>query len=163
MNKVVLALAAAVWATPLAAQQAQSDSGAGMHQLLELVRSDFRTQKVAIVTAAMPFTEAQAGAFWPVYRQYEAELTALWDQRLALIKDYAQTYQAMTDEKAKQLAEGVLRLEDQQVKLRKKYFDRVSDAVGPVLAARFLQVENQIALLVGLQIAEEVPLIRKPE
>jgi hypothetical protein len=86
-----------------------------MHQLLELVRSDFRTQKVAIVTAAMPFTEQQAAAFWPIYRQYEAELTTLWDQRLALIKDYAQTYQAMTDAKATQLADGVLRLEDEQV------------------------------------------------
>ena len=39
--------------------------------------------------------------------------------------------------------EGILRLEDQQVKLRKKYFGRVSDVVGPVLAARFLQVENR--------------------
>jgi hypothetical protein len=163
MNRVVLALAAALWAAPLAAQEARADSAAGMHQLLELVRSDFRTQKVAIVTAAMPFTETQAGAFWPVYRQYEAELTTLWDQRLALIKEYAQTYQAMTDEKAKQLAETALRLEDEQVKLRKKYFDRISTAVGPVLAARFLQVENQIGALVSLQIAEEVPLIRKPE
>ncbi len=163
MKRVAVALAAALGATPLAAQQAQPAESAGMHQLLELVRSDFRTQKVAIVTAAMPFTEQQAGAFWPIYRQYEAELTTLWDRRLALIKDYGQTYQAMTDEKATQLAEGVLRLEDEQVKLRKKYFDRISKAVGPVLAARFLQVENQIALLVGLQIAEEVPLIRKPE
>ncbi|HXW05414.1 MAG TPA: hypothetical protein VD833_09285 [Vicinamibacterales bacterium] len=163
MKRVALALAATLGAAPLAAQEVQADSAAGMHQLLELVRSDFRTQKVAIVTAAMPFTEQQAAAFWPVYRQYELELTALWDQRLALIKDYAQSYQAMTDEKAKQLAEGALRLEDEQVKLRRKYHDRMSTAVGPVLAARFLQVENQIGALVSLQIAEEVPLIRKPE
>ena len=44
MNRAVLVLAAALWAAPLAAQQAQADSAAGMHQLLELVRSDFRTQ-----------------------------------------------------------------------------------------------------------------------
>ena len=163
MKRVALALAAALGAAPLAAQQAQPAESAGMHQLLELVRSDFRTQKVAIVTAAMPFTEQQAAAFWPIYRQYEAELTTLWDQRLALIKDYGQSYQAMTDAKATQLAETALRLEDDQVKLRKKYFDRISKAVGPVLGARFLQVENQIAALVSLQIAEEVPLIRKPE
>ena len=97
MKPTMRALAVTVLlAAPLAAQEAQPES-AGMHQLLELARSDFRTQKVAIVTAAMPLTEQQAAAFWPVYRQYEAELTALWDQRLALIKDYAQSYQAMTD------------------------------------------------------------------
>lgn len=155
MKRSIVALAvAALVAVPAVAQESP---------LLELARSDFRTQKVAIVTAAMQLTEEQSSAFWPVYRQYEAELTSLWDQRLALIKDYGQSYQTMNDEKAKQLAQGALRLEDQQVKLRKKYFDRMAKAVGPVLAARFLQVENQIAALVSLQIAEEVPLIRKPE
>ena len=99
MKNLAFALATALCVAPLAAQQAQQaqPESAGMHQLLELVRSDFRTQKVAIVTAAMRRTEPQAAAFWPVYRQYEAELTAIWDQRLALIKDYAATYQAMTD------------------------------------------------------------------
>jgi hypothetical protein len=105
----------------------------------------------------------QSSAFWPVYRQYEAELTTLWDQRLALLKDYGQSYQTMTDEKAKQLAEGALRLEDQQVGLRKKYFDRMSKTVGPIVAARFIQVEGQIAALVAVQLAEEVPLISKPQ
>jgi hypothetical protein len=133
------------------------------HPVLELARSDFRTQKVAIVTLAMKLDSMQSSAFWPVYRQYEAELTTLWDQRLALLKDYGQSYQTMTDEKAKQLAEGVLRLEDQQVNLRKKYFDRMSNALGPIVAARFIQVEGQIAALVAVQLAEEVPLISKPQ
>jgi hypothetical protein len=155
MKRSIVALAvAALVAGPAVAQESP---------LLELVRSDFRTQKVAIVTAAMQLNDDQSSAFWPIYRQYEAELTALWDQRLALIRDYGQSYETMTDEKAKQLAQDALRLEEQQVKLRKKYFDRMSKAVGPVLAARFLQVENQIAALVSVQLAEEMPLIRKPE
>lgn len=146
--------AAALLVAPAAAQESP---------LLELARSDFRTQKVAIVTAAMQLDEEQSSKFWPVYREYQAELTALWDRRLALIKDYADSYQIMTDQKAKDLAQGVLRLEEDGVKLRRKYFDRMSKALTPVIAGRFLQVENQVDLLVRLQIASELPLIQKPE
>lgn len=146
--------AAALLAAPAMAQESP---------LLELARSDFRTQKVAIVTAAMQLDEAQSSTFWPVYREYQAELTALWDRRLAGIKEYADRYQTMTDEKAKDLAQRALRLEEDGVKLRRKYFDRMSKALSPVIAARFLQVENQIDLLVRLQVASELPLIQKPE
>ena len=75
MKSLMRALAVtALLAVPAAAQESP---------VLELVRSDFRTQKVAIVTAAMQLDTTQSSAFWPVYRQYEAELTTMWDQRLA--------------------------------------------------------------------------------
>ncbi len=155
MKTQMLALAAALLVVgPAAAQESP---------LLELARSDFRTQKVAIVTAAMQLDEGQSSTFWPVYREYQAELTALWDRRLALIKDYADSYQIMTDQKAKDLAQQALRLEEDGVKLRRKYFDRMSKALTPVIAGRFLQVENQIDLLVRIQIASELPLLHKPE
>ena len=50
---------------------------------VELLRSDLRTQKVAVITEMMQFTEAEDAAFWPVYREYELELSRLNDERLA--------------------------------------------------------------------------------
>ena len=38
----------------------------------ELLRSDIRLQKVAIITEVMGFTEAEDKAFWPIYRDYDA-------------------------------------------------------------------------------------------
>jgi hypothetical protein len=34
----------------------------------ELLRSDVRAQKVAILTEVMGFTEQEDAAFWPIYR-----------------------------------------------------------------------------------------------
>ena len=45
-----------------------------LHAYAELLRSDVRTQKVAIITEVMGFTEAEDAAFWPVYR----EATSRW-------------------------------------------------------------------------------------
>ena len=56
---------------------------------VELLRSDVRAQKVAIITDLMRFTEAEDAAFWPIYREYELELTKVNDERVSVVKAYA--------------------------------------------------------------------------
>ncbi len=128
---------------------------------LELLRSDLRTQKVAIVTEAMELTDAQSQVFWPIYRKYDAELTTLNDQRIALIKDYAKNYNAMTDSKADDLTKQTFSLLGKRLKLQEEYYKQFSKALDPVLATKFMQIERQINALIDLQIASELPLIKK--
>ncbi len=130
---------------------------------IEMLRSDVKTNKKAIITAAMDFTDAQAATFWPIYRNYEFDLDKLGDARVALIKDYAENYENMTDVKAKELTEKSFKFQEDRLKLRKKYFNEISKALSPALAAKFTQVENQMQLLVDMQIASELPLLEKPE
>src|SRR5690349_11836843 len=77
----------------------------------ELLRSDLRAQKIAIITEVMQFSEAEDAKFWPVYREYEAELAKINDDRMALIKEYADNYAALTDPVADKLARRALDLE----------------------------------------------------
>jgi hypothetical protein len=65
----------------------------------------------------------------------------------------------MTDEKAKELVETAFDIDSDLLKLKKKYFKEFSTALSPTTAARYMQVENQIQLLLNLKIASEVPLI----
>jgi len=127
---------------------------------IELLRSDVKTKKVAIVTEVMQFTSEEANAFWPVYREYDLELSKIGDARIALIKDYARNYETMTDEKAKELVEGTLKLEGKRTKLKTKYFKKFDKVLPSKTVAKFFQLENQINLLIDLQIASELPLIK---
>jgi len=52
---------------------------------IELLRSDVKTKKVAIVTEVMQFTNEEANAFWPVYKEYDLEMAKIGDGRLELI------------------------------------------------------------------------------
>ena len=63
--------------------------------------------------------------------------------------------------KARELGEKVLSLEEQRTALKRKYFARIADAMSPVVAARFLQAENQINMVLDLQLASQIPLIKK--
>src|SRR6185436_11578573 len=122
--------------------------------------SDLRAQKVAIITELMGFTAAEDEKFWPVYREYETELAKINDDRLALIKEYAATYESLTDEVADRLARGALDVEGRRNALKVRYYDRFKSVLSPKVAARFLQVEQQILLILDLQIAASLPIVQ---
>lgn len=134
--------------------------GYAQEAYFELLRSDVKAKKVAIITEVMQFTDEEAKTFWPVYREYDVELSKIGDSRLELIKDYAQHYETMTDEKAKNLVERALKLEERRTKLKKKYFKKFDKVLPSKTVAKYFQLENQINLLIDMQIASELPLIK---
>jgi hypothetical protein len=126
---------------------------------VELLRSDIRTKKQEILTEVMQFSDEQASTFWPIYREYDLELSKYADRRLALIKDYAANFETMTDDKARELADRSFKLEEERVKVRREYFEKVRKALDPIIAAKFVQVERTVGLLIDLQISAELPLM----
>ena len=70
---------------------------------LEMLRADMRTQKVAAITEVLDLTDAEGEVFWPIYREYELEISKLGDKRVALIKDFAMHYDTLSNEKAAEI------------------------------------------------------------
>lgn len=130
---------------------------------IRLLRADLKTSKERIIKEAMQLSDQQAAAFWPVYREYDAEQTKLGDQKLAIVNDYAQNFMTMNDEKADQLARRAMALDEQRMALKKKYYELMKKALPTVLVVRFFQVENQIQLIVDLQIASNLPIIEEAQ
>jgi hypothetical protein len=147
---------------PAHAQGAAADTrDRNLRAYAELLRSDLRAQKVAVITEVMEFTEAEDAAFWPVYREYETELAKINDDRMALIKDYAAGYDTLTDATADGLAVRALGLEARRHALLERFYARFKAVVPAKTAARFLQVEHQILLLMDLQIAASLPIAER--
>ena len=166
MKNVFLAIVMLLMTSPIFAQgtqTAQSDTltSAELNAMVELLRSDIRTRKVAILGEVLQLTDSEAQKFWPIYREYDNELSKIGDQRLELIKAFARSYETMTDKKAGELAKGILDLMQKRVDLKKKYFGKISKVPPAIKAAQFLQIENRIDALIDLQIASEVPIIQK--
>jgi len=126
----------------------------------ELLRSDVRAEKVAILTEVMGFSEAEDKAFWPIYREYDTEMSKLGDERVALISDFTSHYDQMTDAVADQIATKALDLEARRQAVKAKYYDRVKKALSPRTALRYLQVEHQLQLIIDLQISAALPIAK---
>ena len=135
-----------------------TDREQNLKAYVELLRSDLRTQKVAVITQMMNFTDAEDQAFWPVYRQVQTELARLADDRLRNIELYAKSYTNLTDATADDLVTKSLDLEARRAALKQKYYAQLKAVVSPKTAARALHVESQILLLIDLQVAASLPV-----
>jgi hypothetical protein len=127
----------------------------------ELLRSDVRALKVAILTEVMGFTADEDAKFWPIYREYDAEMSALGDERVALITDYAASYESLTDDVAARLAARAIDLEARRHAARARGYGKVKAALAPKTALRFVQVEHQLQLIIDLQISASLPVAPK--
>ena len=127
---------------------------------IALLRSNVQSQKVDIIRQNITLSEQEAKTFWPLQRSYENELSALGDERVNVIKDYAKNWDNLSDSTAKDLGTRLLDYQKKRVDLRKKYFDRMSKEVTPTVAAKFFQVEIQLENLIDIEIASSLPLVK---
>jgi len=129
---------------------------------IEILKSEIKTDKKAIITETMQFTEKESSAFWPIYNEFEYELEKLSGKRIANIKDFAANYDSLTDKKADELIKTSFSFQNDRLSLNEKYYKKFAEALTPIVAAKYMQLENQIQLILDLSIAANLPLAKKP-
>jgi len=163
----LLGIAPGAWAQN-DAQSTQSGQQAGaqpsadaqnVQEYIHLLRSNVRQQKAEIMGEMMQLSAADAAKFWPIYDQYDTELNKLNDQRVANIKEYANDYDNMTDAQADELIHKAMEFRRERSALLAKYYERVKQQLGAITAARFVQIEDQLLLIIDLQIDSSLPVV----
>jgi hypothetical protein len=150
--------AAALWgstATTVSADSPRLTSD----DYLNLLRIDLRATKAQILADAMELTAEESTAFWRIYSEYDTELSKLNAKRISLLREFAQCYAAIDDEKAAQLSERSFEFMQRRLDLLQKFSRKIAKATTPIVAARFAQIENHLQMMVDVQIASEFPLI----
>ena len=155
-------LAVPLWATPVALTQDESSNTReqNFRAYAMLLRADLKTQRKEIITELMQFDDEDAAKFWPIFEQYDAELSKIGDGRMELIVEYARNYENLTNDQADSLMSKAFELEVQRAQLKKKYFDRMKEALSATQATRFFLVENQIQHIIDLQISSGLPVAK---
>ena len=129
---------------------------------IQLLKSDVQSNKIVIITEVMKFTDEQSEKFWPIYNEYSNELSKLGDKRIANIKDFAANYDSLTNEKANQLINTSFDFQEDRLDLNQDYYNKFAEALGSIVAAKYMQLEHQIQLIIDLSINSNLPLAKKP-
>jgi len=129
-------------------------------QDVELLRSDIRSTKKQIIADNMKLTDLQGGKFWPVYDAYTQETTKLGDGRYALVKEYANNYEDMTDAQAESLVTKMATLDEQTANLCKQWIPQFLKVLSGKQTALFFQLDRRINLLLDLQFAANIPILK---
>ena len=144
----------------LAAPSLAQDNRLGLTDTeIQLMRSDVQAAKNKIIADTMQFTEAESQAFWPIYRDFARDQQKIGDERLAVIREFANKYDTLTDNDAKDLVQRLMNVEDKTLNLREDYWKKFETALGAKRAAKFYQVDNRLTLIINVQLAANIPLI----
>ena len=142
-----------------AAAETKAKNAADVDKLVDLLRKDVRAEKADVVAKTMKLDSSQAAAFWPVYKQYESERAGIGSERLAIIQDFAEHYDSINDTTAKGLVTRFQAVQDKEAALQKKYVDEFMKVLPAKTAARFLQVDRRINMLIDLELSSAIPLV----
>jgi len=144
---------------------AQNTSGPGAQSNtvtdkdIEMLRSDLRAQRKQITAQNITLTAEEATKFWPIYDQYREEAIKPNDERWALIKDYAENDNTLTDAQAQDYMKRSTEIDQQLLALRMKYVPMFEKVISPRKTALWYQIDRRIDLLVNLQVSTNIPLL----
>jgi hypothetical protein len=127
--------------------------------LVEMVKRDINAERRTIVAEAMEITTENETEFWQIYNEMEKELGILMDKRVGNINKFADNYENVTEDIAGELAKTYFEIEGGRLKVYKSYYKKVSKLIGKKEASRFIQLLDQIQLIIDMQVAAELPLI----
>jgi len=126
---------------------------------VEIMRSVLKTEKKAAVAEAMQLTDAESGPFWELYKEYNDKMYVAQNKRIKAIKDYADNYEKLSDEKADEIWNLILQFKQESAKLQKSYYKKFKKILPTAKAVRYFQIENKIEAMVAAQLALDVPLV----
>jgi len=126
---------------------------------MDLVKEKIQTDKKLFIATNMQLTESEANAFWPVYQDYQTELGKLRDREIKLIEEFANNFESMSDDVAKNLLDDSLSIDSDHQKLRQSYLSKIRGVLPDKKVARYYQLESKINAVLEYEMAKRIPLV----
>ena len=127
-------------------------------ETLEVTRQAIESQRRVLVSGALPLTDAEADAFWPLYDAYEKERRPLDEEANKLVADFLAGAATLTDAQAKTMIEKALEVDAAKLRVRQAWLGRMLKAIPPRKVARFYQIDNKLDAVVRADLAKQIPL-----
>ena len=127
---------------------------------IALARQSAHTDRKVILMGNVEFTSSESAEFWPAWKQYRAAMAANGDRTLALIKDFAEHYEGMTDQKAHELMTDHFSIAMQDVVIKQNFAKKINKFLPAQKVMRIIQIENKLDAAIDLQLASEIPLAK---
>ena len=128
-----------------------------------LLRGDVSSMKKELIAAHLTLTDGEATRVWAVYEQYAEEMSKVNGAKTAILREYSQEYDTLTDDQADDLVRRWLETDVEQAKLRQQFAKIFRKVLPGRKAATFLQLERRISMMMDVQLTSELPLAQSHE
>jgi hypothetical protein len=130
---------------------------------IALLRKDIRAMKMQVIGQNMSLSDPEAEKFWPIYKHYADDLHEVNNSKYALLKQYAETWETMSDQDALIYVRHWMEVDAEAQALRLKYVPTVTQVLPGRKAATFFQLDRRLSMIVDLQLFSQIPLAHVKE
>jgi hypothetical protein len=123
-----------------------------------LLRRDISSIKKELIAANLTLTESESTRLWQVYEQYSADISKINDKKMAILNEYSEEYDTLSDDRADNLIRRWLETDIEQAKLRQRFAAIFRKVLPGKKAATFLQLERRISMMMDVQLTSGLPL-----
>jgi hypothetical protein len=139
---------------------AQQPGSTKTNDFVELLRKDVRSQKKQIIAENLDLSDAESEKFWPIYDRYAADLSKIYNTKIALLNDYAENYSSMTGEQAESYIRKRAEVEQSIMQLRVSYIPEFRKVLSGRETALFYQLDWRLGLAIDVELVQ-LPLINQ--
>jgi hypothetical protein len=125
----------------------------------DMLRYIVTHERKQVFDKGMKLDAQQQEVFWGLYHQFEKEKEKLDAKRLHLLGTYISKQSVLTNDDAITLVKHSGENQKADLALRQKYFKLMSKKLNPIVAARFVQIDDIVGMAIRLAILGNVPLI----
>lgn len=159
MSKIIFSLCVILLACSTSFAQRETANNAETDKDIALLRRDLRAEKKQLIALNLTLTPDEAAKFWPIYDQYAADMSKVYDELYKLLKDYVAVQNTLSDAQASSIMKRWAELQVQLAQTRQRYIPIVEKVIPSRKAAFFFQVDRRLYAVVDLQVMAQTPLI----
>ncbi len=96
--------------------------------------------------------------FWPLYKEYKSKLEDLNNEYISIYANYAskKNADAIVFSEAMDAYEDMIKIDRDLLKLKRKYFKKMSDKINPVKVVAYFNYEDSLQLKIRLELIKEM-------
>lgn len=119
----------------------------GQHATNTLALSVSGNDRISVVKSSVKLAEWHEKAFWPVYEKYLNDAVKVYSLTYRSLHDLSETKASANDQEAFDNGWKLLTYRNDELALRKKYYQEVAAILNGVVALQFLQTEAMMDML----------------
>lgn len=129
-------------------------------ELLAEFRDELQAIETEVVSKSVSLTSDEAARFWPLFKKFQAEKSAIIDSQVAAVRTYANEYADLNDEEAMAYVSALLDRDQRIHDLREKYLREFAKVIAPGKSARVIHISRRLGLAGQARLAQSIPLVR---
>jgi len=154
LNLCVVVLVSIVLAAPAVA----GGDLAALDDHMKEVRRKALEKRNSALSVLLTLTDEQQKAFRPLQQAYDKELGKLFERQRKMAVEFSGVYDKLDAATADKLSQQYFNLQREHLAMQQKYLRLISEAVSPVAAVLFIQLQARFETQVELERMKYSPL-----